>query len=77
MGKRLAKSKPTWADVKTNLASFDRACKWTNSTEGWLDSADETAAMIARGSPCHQYFSDRHGALGHADSVTIEIAYME
>ena len=25
MGKRLAKSKPTWADVKTNLASFDRA----------------------------------------------------
>ncbi len=25
MGKRLAKSKPTWADVKTNLANFDRA----------------------------------------------------
>ena len=25
MGKRPAKSKPTWADVKTNLASFDRA----------------------------------------------------
>ena len=25
MGKRRAKSKPTWADVKTNLASFDRA----------------------------------------------------
>jgi hypothetical protein len=25
MGKRVAKSKPTWADVKTNLASFDRA----------------------------------------------------
>jgi len=24
MGKRAAKSKPTWADVKTNLASFDR-----------------------------------------------------
>jgi hypothetical protein len=25
MGKRPAKSKPTWADVKINLASFDRA----------------------------------------------------
>ena len=25
MGKRRAKSKPTWADVKANLASFDRA----------------------------------------------------
>jgi len=25
MGKRPAKSRPTWADVKTNLASFDRA----------------------------------------------------
>jgi hypothetical protein len=25
MGKRLAKSKPTWVDVKTNLVSFDRA----------------------------------------------------
>jgi hypothetical protein len=25
MGKRLTKSQPTWADVKTNLASFDRA----------------------------------------------------
>jgi len=25
MGKRPARSKPTWADVKTNLASFDRA----------------------------------------------------
>ena len=25
MGKRLAKSKPTWADVKSNLGSFDRA----------------------------------------------------
>ncbi len=25
MGKRVAKSKPTWTDVKTNLASFDRA----------------------------------------------------
>ena len=25
MAKRLVKSKPTWADVKTNLASFNRA----------------------------------------------------
>ena len=25
MGKRPAKSRPTWADVKTNLASVDRA----------------------------------------------------
>jgi hypothetical protein len=25
MGKRPTKSKPTWADVKNNLASFDRA----------------------------------------------------
>ena len=25
MEKRQAKSKPTWADVKTNLADFDRA----------------------------------------------------
>jgi hypothetical protein len=53
------------------------ACTWTNSVEGWLDSADETAVMITHGGPCHQYFNDRHAILGQADCVTITIAFLE
>jgi hypothetical protein len=70
---------PSWGTprVRYEKRGEQVACKWTNSTEGWLDSADETAAMIASGSPCHQYFGDRHALLGRADSVTIEIAFME
>ena len=52
-------------------------CKWTDSLEGWIDSADKTAAMTASGKPCHQYFSDRHAALRHTDLVTVEIGFLE
>jgi hypothetical protein len=47
-------------------------CKWTESAEGWLESADKIAVMAASGKPCHQYFE-----APHADSVTIELAYLE
>jgi hypothetical protein len=47
-------------------------CKWTESAEGWMESAEKIAAMAASGEPCHQYFEGRH-----ADSVTIELAYRE
>lgn len=47
-------------------------CNWTDSTEGWLESADKTAALAASGKPCHQFFKG-----WHANSVTITIAFME
>ena len=47
-------------------------CKWTASAEGWLESAEKIAVMAASGEPCHQYFEGPH-----ADSVTIELAYLE
>ena len=47
-------------------------CKWIESTEGWLESAEKIAAMVASDRPCHQYFTSRHAA-----SVTIELAYLE
>jgi hypothetical protein len=70
---------PSWATprIRHEERGKELTCQWTNSIEGWSDSADEAAAMIANGSPCHQYFSDRHAVLGHGDSVTIELAYMK
>ena len=47
-------------------------CKWTESAEGWLESAEKIAEMVASGKPCDQYFKS-----SHADSVTIELAYLE
>jgi hypothetical protein len=47
-------------------------CKWTESTEGWLESTEKIAAMVASGKCCHQYFKS-----WRADSVTIELAYLE
>jgi hypothetical protein len=47
-------------------------CKWTESAEGWLESAEKITAMVASGKPCHQYFTS-----GHANSVSIELAYFE
>jgi hypothetical protein len=47
-------------------------CKWTESAEGWLESAEKIAAMVASGKPCHQYFKG-----SHADTATIKLAYLE
>jgi hypothetical protein len=47
-------------------------CEWRESLEGWLESTEKIAVMIASTSPCHQYFEGPH-----ADSVTIELAYLE
>jgi len=45
---------------------------WTEPAEGWLESAEKIAALVASGKPCHQYFTS-----GHANSLTIELAYLE
>jgi hypothetical protein len=47
-------------------------CEWKESVEGWLESTEKIAALIASNTPCHQYFEGPH-----ADSVTIELAYKE
>jgi len=47
-------------------------CKWTDSTEGWLESAEKTGAIWATGKACHQYFKG-----WQSDSVTIRLAYLE
>jgi hypothetical protein len=31
-------------------------CKWTESTEGFLESAEKIPAMVASGKSRHQYF---------------------
>src|ERR1700723_2806681 len=69
---------PSWATPRIRYEERGEklACNWTNSIEGWQDSAEETAAMTA-GGPRHQYFTDRHAPLGKADSATLELAYME
>jgi len=48
MGKRLAKSKPTWADVKTNLASFDRAALLRVLQDLYAADEDNRAFLHAR-----------------------------
>ncbi len=70
---------PKWATPRISYAKHGEQllCEWTDSLEGWLDSADKTAAVIASGNPCHQYFSGRHAALRRANSVIIEIAFLE
>ncbi len=70
---------PRWATprIRYEKHGAQLICDWADSLEGWMDSADKTAAMMASGDPCHQYFSDRHAALRHADSVTVEIGFLE
>lgn len=60
------------SDTRTLLRDEQLVCEWTESTEGWLESAEKIAHMRASVQPCHQYFGGPH-----ADSVTIELAYME
>jgi|SRR5215469_1266996 len=48
MGKRLAKSKPTWADVKTSLASFDRAALLRVLQDLYAADEDNRAFLHAR-----------------------------
>jgi hypothetical protein len=57
----------------SNLPRGERLiCQWTDSLEGWIESAEQIAAMTASPEPCHQYFGG-----WHADSITIEIAFLE
>jgi len=59
------------SNVRTRRRGEQLVCEWTESVEGWLESAEKIARMRASGRPCHQYFEGPH-----ADSVTIELAYM-
>jgi hypothetical protein len=58
--------------VRTHRLGEKLVCEWTESVEGWLESTEKIAFMRAFGKPCHQYFEGPY-----ADSVTIELAYME
>lgn len=60
------------ADIKNEDRGERLVCMWTESIEGWLESAEKLTAMAAFGKPCHQYFDG-----SHADSVTIELAFLE
>jgi hypothetical protein len=59
-------------NIYTRPCDGQIVCEWTESTEGWLESAEKIAAMRASGRPCHQYFDGPH-----VDSLTIELAYLE
>lgn len=59
-------------DVSNHRRGGRLVCEWRESLEGWLESAEKIAVMIASTTPCHQYFEGPH-----ADSVTIELAYLE
>lgn len=48
MGRRLAKSKPTWADVKTSLASCDRAALLRVLQDLYAADEDNRAFLHAR-----------------------------
>jgi|SRR5215471_21283169 len=60
------------SDVRNRRGGEQVICEWTESVEGWLESTEKIAVMGASVRPCHQYFEGPH-----ADSVTIELAYME
>jgi len=60
------------SDVRNRRRGEQVICEWTESVQGWLESTEKIAVMRASVMPCHQYFEGPH-----ADSVTIELAYME
>lgn len=60
------------SDVRNRRRGEQVICEWAESVEGWLESTEKIAVMRASVMPCHQYFEGPH-----ADSVTIELAYME
>jgi hypothetical protein len=47
-------------------------CKWAESREGWLESAEKVTAMAESGRPSHQYFQGLC-----RDDLTVEVAYLE
>ena len=59
-------------DTKYEHRGEKLICLWSDSIEGWLESAEKIAYMTVHGKPCHQ---DLKG--WHADSVKIEISYLE
>lgn len=60
------------SNVRNESRGERLVCKWTDSADGWLESAEKIASMAASSEPCHQYFEGPH-----SDSVTIELAYLE
>ena len=59
-------------DVRNRGRGEQVICEWADSLDGWSVSTEKIAVMRASVMPCHQYFE-----APHADSVTIELAYME
>jgi hypothetical protein len=47
----------TVSEKDSNVSNENRGerlvCKWAESAEGWLESAEKIAAMVASGKPCH------------------------
>lgn len=60
------------SEVRNRLRGERLVCEWRESLEGWLESTEKIAVMIASPTPCHQYFEGTY-----VDSVTIELAYLE
>jgi len=60
------------SDVRNHRRGERLVCEWRDSVEGWLESTEKIAVMIASTTPCHQYFEG-----SRAESVTIELAYLE
>lgn len=60
------------SEVRNRVSGEQVICEWAESVEGWLKSTEKIAVMRASVMPCHQYFEGPR-----ADSVTIELAYME
>jgi hypothetical protein len=60
------------SDVRNRRRGERLVCEWRESLEGWLESTEKIVVMIASTTPCHQYFEGPD-----ADSVTVELAYLE
>jgi hypothetical protein len=60
------------SDVRNRRCGEKVICEWAETVEGWLESTEKIEVMANSVKPCHQYFEGPH-----ADSVIIEIAYME
>jgi len=60
------------SDVRNRQRGSQMFCEWSESKNGWLESAEKIAQLRVFNGPGHQYFEGPH-----ADSVTIELAYKE
>jgi hypothetical protein len=64
-------------DARTHSRGGQLVCEWTESAEGWLKCTEKIAHMRTFGLACHQYFGGRDFGGRDAESVTIEVAYLE